>query len=232
VAPSLLLLGVFVGAVASALVTAANLTSAVLGWTGMLAVGIAPYLAVAVLGFELVARLCRRGRERAGARLLGVLAFSSLIAGAWAVVEAALFLRPGAALEAYTATCSHPLSRLPVVIVEGDCHYLCTVAARGHARLVRPQRIGRRRGQPIVVNRQLAVANAFEDLLHQRWPRLGRLARATYDRLGYPVSRHIRSRLVADLIYLAMKPAEWAFTLALLLLDPGSPEARIDRMYR
>ena len=46
------------------------------------------------------------------------------------------------------------------------------------------------------------------------------------------MSRVIRWRLVADAIYLAMKPAEWAFYGVLLALDPGDPEARIDRMYR
>ncbi len=92
--------------------------------------------------------------------------------------------------------------------------------------------MGVRNGQPIVVNRQLAVANAFEDLLHTRWPRFGRLARRTYDRLGLPVSRYIRASWMSDAVYLAMKPAEWIFYAVLLLLDPGDPEARIDRMYR
>ncbi len=92
--------------------------------------------------------------------------------------------------------------------------------------------MGVRHGHPVVVNRQLATANAFEELLHTRWPRFGRFARRTYDALGYPVSRHLKSRWVADAVYLAMKPAEWAFYLALLLLDPGDPEARLGRMYR
>jgi len=37
---------------------------------------------------------------------------------------------------------------------------------------------------------------------------------------------------MADAVYLATKPAEWAFHVALLLLDSESPEQRIDRMYR
>ena len=49
---------------------------------------------------------------------------------------------------------------------------------------------------------------------------------------GLPVSRYIRNRWLADLVYLTMKPLEIAFSIALLLLDRGSPEARIDRMYR
>jgi hypothetical protein len=37
---------------------------------------------------------------------------------------------------------------------------------------------------------------------------------------------------LADLLYLAMKPAEWLFYLVLLVFDSECPEARIDRMYR
>lgn len=113
----------------------------------------------------------------------------------------------------------------------GNCHYLCTVAARGHRWLVRPERLGVRGGEAIVVNRQLAVANAFEDLLHTAGP--ARPPRARHlRRPRAPGDRLIRWRLVANVIYLAMKPAEWAFYAVLLALDPGDPEARIARMYR
>jgi len=131
---------------------------------------------------------------------------------------------------AFAKTCEWNLSQQSPI--PRDCHYLCTVAARGHAWLVRPERLGRRRGRVIVVNRQLAVANAFEDLLHERWPRFGRGARATYDRMGWPLSRYIRSPWASDAVYLVMLPAQLVFLLALLLLDPGDPEARVDRMYR
>ena len=49
---------------------------------------------------------------------------------------------------------------------------------------------------------------------------------------GLPVSRYLRPRWASDLVYLAMKPAEWIFYSALVRLDPGAPESRIDRMYR
>jgi hypothetical protein len=127
-------------------------------------------------------------------------------------------------------TCGWTLSTLTPP--PADCHYLCTVAAQGHPWLVRPLRLGQRRGRTIVVNRQLAVANAFEDLLHERWPTMGRVARATYDRLGRPISHHITSPWLADAIWLGMLPAQSLFELTLLLADPGEPEDRIDRMYR
>jgi hypothetical protein len=152
--------------------------------------------------------------------------------GLHAAVHALWLGRPAAALDVLTRTCDYTLSQVPIEILPAHCHYLCTVAARGHGWLVRPERWGRRGGAPILVNRQLAIANAFEDLLHERWPRFGRLARRIYDRLGLPVSRYIRAAWLADVVYLAMKPAEWCFALALLLLDRRDPEARIDRMYR
>jgi hypothetical protein len=152
--------------------------------------------------------------------------------GVHSVIHAVWLQRLDGAAAVFTRTCDHVLSRIPVEVLPADGHYLCTVAARGHRWLVRPERLGVRGGKTIVVNRQLALANAFEDLLHDRWPRFGCLARRAYDRLGLPVSRWIRRAWVADLVYLAMKPAEWGFYAALLLLDRGDPEARIGRMYR
>jgi len=216
---------------------------------------IAPLLTVALFAGELRDRLRRRGAEEltpapgdatpfrdapAGppaapisARWLRrALAWSPLLLGAYAALAALVTRRAAAGVLAFTETCDHALSQLPVQTLPGDCHYLCTVAARGHPWLVGPERLGVRGGEPIVVNRQLAVANAFEDLLHARWPRFGRACRRAYDRLALPVSRAIRRRLVADLVYLAMKPAERAFYAVLLALDPDDPEARIARMYR
>jgi hypothetical protein len=138
---------------------------------------------------------------------------------------------PTGGVDAFLQTCGYTLSRLPIP-PRGNCHYLCTIAAQGSPRLVKPYRWGTRRGQPILVNRQLALANAFEDLLHERWPRFGRLARRTYDALAFPISRALSRRWIANALYLLMKPAEAVFFVALLFLDPGDPESRIDRMYR
>jgi len=150
--------------------------------------------------------------------------------GLW-VVSGSVFrgaLRPYAG--AFTDTCGWTMSQMSPP--PGDCHYLCTIAAQGHPWLVRPQRRGQRRGRPIVVNRQLAVANAFEDLLHERWPRLGAWARRTYDRLARDISGPLSVRWVADVLFVAMLPAQGLFELVLLLADPGDPEARVARMYR
>jgi hypothetical protein len=178
-----------------------------------------------------VALLWRRAaRNVDGRRSLG----STLVVAAGAVVAYAaanaLWLKSVAgALSVVTRTTGGVFSQIPRV--ECDDHYLCTVAARGSVRLVGPLRPGRRRGRPIMVNRQLAIANAFEDLLHERWPRAARRIRIAYDRLGLPLSRCIRRRWAADVTYLLMKPAEWSFLAVLRSFDPD-PEARIERMYR
>ena len=109
-------------------------------------------------------------------------------------------------------------------------HYLCTVAAGGHRRLVKPTRYGSRLGEKIIVNRQLCVANAFEELIAVRTPRFHRALRGFYDRHGYPICRFITTPLRADIVYILMKPLEWAFLLVLYLFDT-EPEKRIAKQY-
>ncbi|NQG97863.1 hypothetical protein HO675_07165 [Streptococcus suis] len=111
-----------------------------------------------------------------------------------------------------------------------DEHYLCTVGAAGHRKLVKPIRMGERHGHRVVVNRQLQIANAFEQILEERCPRLHRCIRSNYDRYGYPISKHIRNAWQADLIYLIMKPAEWLFLFVIYLHD-CRPENRIAVQY-
>lgn len=111
-----------------------------------------------------------------------------------------------------------------------DEHYLCTVAAGGHKRVVRPMRNGERHGHRIVVNRQLLIANAFEQLLEERLPRAHRRLRRFYDTYGYPLSRLIRTKRAADIVWLLMKPLEWIFLFTLYLFDV-SPENRIAVQY-
>jgi hypothetical protein len=195
---------------------------------------ITPLALIVLFGRELTRRL-RASAERAAAPLsLGpALLRSPLIIGAHALLQGLWLGRPSAALDVFARTCSHTFSALPLQVRYEHCgHYLCTVAAHGHPSLVGPERLGVRHGQVIIVNRQLAVANAFEDLLHARFPRFGRAARVCYDRLAIPICGWVKNRWLADLVYLAMKPAEWLFYLTLLVLDPQSPEARIERMYR
>ncbi|MFT3995379.1 MAG: hypothetical protein QM660_13785 [Dysgonomonas sp.] len=116
--------------------------------------------------------------------------------------------------------------------LEHNGHYLCTVAACGHPALVKPLRYGTRHSiHKIVVNRQLQVANAFEERIMELFPRFHRLIRAIYDKYGYPLSKHITTPLKSDIVYILMKPLEYMFVIVLYLLDI-KPEARIARQYK
>ena len=139
--------------------------------------------------------------------------------------------KPDSLIQAFTQTGDWTLSlRNPPPNVAYDEHYLCTVAAGGHPKLVKPLRMGERHGHRIVVNRQLLVANAFEDLLSERLPNTHRRVRHFYDTYGYPIARHIKSRWTADLVYLLMKPLEYFFVTVLYLFDT-KPEDRIAVQY-
>lgn len=139
--------------------------------------------------------------------------------------------QPDAIIRAWTETADWTLSRqIAPPNLPYDGHYLCTVAAGGHKRVVKPLRTGKRHGHTVIVNRQLCVANAFEQLLEERTPRFHRLVRGAYDRYGLPVARLIRSQFAADAVYILMKPAEWIF-LAVLYLFDLHPENRIAVQY-
>ncbi|MDE6424946.1 MAG: hypothetical protein K2K89_02245 [Ruminococcus sp.] len=134
-------------------------------------------------------------------------------------------------IKAFTMTADWTFStQIPPPPLEYHGHYLCTVAAGGHEKVVKPIRYGIRRNQKIVVNRQLLIANAFEDLIQERFPKNHRKIRNFYDAYGYPVSRHITTRTRADIVYIIMKPLEWVF-LAVLYMFDTQPENRIAVQY-
>lgn len=139
--------------------------------------------------------------------------------------------KPDSIIKAWTETSQWNLSQKvsPQNLVY-DTHYLCTVAAGGHRKVVRPIRMGVRHGHRVIVNRQLCVANAFEQILMERMPRFHRLVRRVYDRYGYPLARHIRTKAAADAVYILMKPLEWLF-LAVIYLCDVRPEDRIAMQY-
>jgi hypothetical protein len=139
--------------------------------------------------------------------------------------------RPDAIIKVFTDTSEWSLSQqVSPPDLEHSGHYLCTVAARGHPRLVRPTRHGRRHGRRIVVNRQLCVANAFEQVIAEKLPYLHGKMRCLYDTCGYPISRHITTKYRADFAYLLMKPVEFVFILFLYSVE-ANPENRIAAQY-
>ena len=109
-------------------------------------------------------------------------------------------------------------------------HYLCTVAACGNPQLVKPLHWGIRGKQRIIVNRQLQIANAFEELIADLSPTLHRFIRKNYDHYGYDLSKKIKSRWASNLTYILMKPLEWGFLLCLYTFCLR-PEEKIRRQY-
>ena len=150
------------------------------------------------------------------------------------VLIAMLFLfgqMPDSIIRAFTSTSDWSLSQMvspPPVKYEG--HYLCTVAANGDKKLVKPLRMGNRHGYKIIVNRQLMVANAFEEFIKEKLPRFHKAIRNFYDQYGYPLSKHITTKKRADVVYILMKPLEWLFLLVLYTFDI-KPENRISVQY-
>lgn len=139
--------------------------------------------------------------------------------------------QPDSAIRAWTETSDWNLSlHTAPQNIYYDEHYLCTVAAGGNRRVVKPIRMGVRHGHPVIVNRQLCVANAFEQILEERVPDLHRRIRNFYDRYGFPVAKLIRSPYAADVVYFIMKPLEWVFLLVIYATDV-KPENRIAVQY-
>jgi hypothetical protein len=139
--------------------------------------------------------------------------------------------QPDSAIKVFTETSDWLFStKISPAPIPNEGHYLCTVAAGGHKKIVKPIRYGERRGNKIIVNRQLCIANAFEDLVQKRTPRFHHLVRHIYDTYGYPISKFIRTPLAADITYFIMKPLEWIFLIVLYLFDE-KPENRIALQY-
>lgn len=80
------------------------------------------------------------------------------------------------------------------------------------------------------MNRQLLIANAFENILEQYTPKTHKIIRYFYDKYGYPLSKHINTKFSADLTYFLMKPLEWIFLIVLYSIDKN-PENRIHIQY-
>ena len=139
--------------------------------------------------------------------------------------------QPDAVIKAFTETSDWTLSQKispPPIRYEG--HYLCTVAVSGNKKLVKPSRVGIRHGVKIVVNRQLCIANAFEQVIEEKLPRLHRVIRNFYDTYGYPLSKKITTQKRANAVYILMKPLEWIFLVFLYAADIN-PENRIATQY-
>ena len=96
--------------------------------------------------------------------------------------------------------------------------------------MVKPIRMGERHGHAVVVNRQLCIANAFEQIIEEKTPKFHRAVRGFYDSYGFPIAKLIHSPYIADFVYFIMKPLEWIFIVVLYFTDVN-PENRIAVQY-
>jgi hypothetical protein len=148
------------------------------------------------------------------------------------LIQAVLYLfgqKPDSLISQFTDSCGFLLSQYQSCSCGGD-HYLCSVAANGDKRLVKPTRYGLRQNERILVNRQLLIANAFENWLEEHCPRIHAPIRKFYDSCGIPVNAWSKRKRLANLIYVLMKPLEWFFLVWLYFFD-RSPETRIHSQY-
>lgn len=155
------------------------------------------------------------------------------------VITASLLLffgqRPDAIVRAFTDTYKHGFSQLDYMCDNVECggHFLCSVAANGHRKIVHPIRYGERNGNKIICNRQLLIANAFEEVLEEHIPRVHQVIRANYNKVGNTIHRHyhlFNNKIVADCIYFLIKPLEFFFLLVIYTMDQR-PENRISKQY-
>ncbi len=138
---------------------------------------------------------------------------------------------PDSMIKVFTETATWNFSqKAHPLFLDEHGHYLCTVAASGSPSLVKPLAIGVRHGQPIIINRQLQVANAFEEMIKDLSPIFHSWIRGIYDKYGYPISKHITSKSGSDITYILMKPLEWFFLIC-LYLGCKFPEEKIRKQY-
>jgi disulfide bond formation protein DsbB len=155
-----------------------------------------------------------------------------------AILTAILLLvgqKPDSLVRAFTDTYKHGFSQWDYKCDNVQCggHYLCSVAANGHTKIVKPQRRGIRNGHNIICNRQLLISNAFEDLIQDRLPFLHKPIRRHYNKVGNLIHKYydiFNNKFVSDFIYILMKPFEWFFLLTLYTFD-RKPENRIAKQY-
>ncbi|MFM2394082.1 MAG: hypothetical protein RLZZ546_2064, partial [Bacteroidota bacterium] len=143
--------------------------------------------------------------------------------------------KPDSMIRAFTDTYKHGFSQLDYLCENVTCggHFLCSVAANGHKNIVKPIRYGERNGHKIICNRQLLIANAFEELMQIHFPLLHKSIRKRYNVIGNCIHKHYHifsNKYFSDIIYFLMKPLEWFFLLVIYSICP-KPESLIAKQY-
>jgi hypothetical protein len=143
--------------------------------------------------------------------------------------------KPDSIVKAFTETYKHGFSELDYLCENVQCgeHFLCSVAANGHKKIVNPIRYGLRGGGVIICNRQLLIANAFEEIIEEKFPQIHNVIRRNYNKVGNLIHRHyhiFNNKIVSDIVYFLMKPLEYFFLIFIYTFD-RNPENRIALQY-
>jgi hypothetical protein len=100
-----------------------------------------------------------------------------------------------------------------------DC-YIATAAAKGHTRLVMSQPVVIRNELEFRVNAQMKYFKCAELLLLAVQPKAHQKLRELYDFVGRRLSQAIVHPILADIIYLTLKPFEWLAKGLLVVVIP------------
>jgi hypothetical protein len=92
--------------------------------------------------------------------------------------------------------------------------FVVTAATRGHRRLVGPFVQVKHGGHLVLANQQLMTLWQFEAAWRVHAPRSHARFRRAYNLIGPAIARNITSSWIADLAYLALKPAEFLACIA------------------
>ncbi|MCD4654779.1 hypothetical protein K8T06_12705 [bacterium] len=91
--------------------------------------------------------------------------------------------------------------------------FVVTAAVRGHEVIVGPLFNVTRRGMPRIANQQLQTFWLFEVLWQNRFPTSHRLFRRYYNQMGPIIASQIKTKFVADIVYMLIKPFEVLATI-------------------
>lgn len=134
-------------------------------------------------------------------------------------------------IDAFTECTDGFISEGGHIMGTGGSEYLVTIAGYGHKDLVKPLFVGYRNGHRIMVNRQLQVCNAFEQIMEENIPTIHKRLRRFYDNLQIPIEKWKHRKVLANVLYLVFLPLEKIFLLVLYMVDKN-PELRIQSQYR
>lgn len=143
--------------------------------------------------------------------------------------------KPDSIIRSFTDTYKHGFSQMDHLCDNVHCggHFLCSIAAKGNPDLVKPIRYGERNGNKILCNRQLLIANAFEEWIEDEFPKTHQMIRKQYNKVGNKIHKHyhfFNQRWISNLFYILMKPLELFFLFFLYTFD-SKPENRIHVQY-